>query len=69
MGWKIQGSIPCRDKKCVFSPKHPDWLWGLPSLLGGWEGGVWKWQGHETDHSPSYGAEVKNQWSCTLSPP
>jgi len=39
MGWKIQGSIPCRDKKCVFSPKHPDWLWGLPSLLGGWEGG------------------------------
>ena len=33
------------------------------------DGVVWKWQGHETDHLPPYGAEVKNHWSYTSSPP
>jgi len=33
------------------------------------DGGVWKWQGHETDHSPPYSAEIKNQWSFTSPPP
>ena len=32
-GWMIQGSIPGRSKRSFTSPKHPDQLWGLQSLL------------------------------------
>jgi hypothetical protein len=28
-----RGSIPGRDKKCISSPKRPEWLWGSPSPL------------------------------------
>ena len=24
-----------------------------------------KWAGNEGDHSPTYDAEVKNEWNCT----
>jgi len=53
------------------SPKHPDQLRGPSSLLldGQYSSfpGV-KWQGHEANHSPPSGAEVKNEWSYTSTP-
>jgi hypothetical protein len=28
-----------------------------------------KWTGRDADHSPSYSAEIKNEWSYTFTPP
>jgi hypothetical protein len=33
MGWTVGNSNLGRGKKFQSSPKHPDWLWGTPSLL------------------------------------
>jgi len=47
---------------------HPDWLWGPPSFCPMATRSltpVVKWLGHEADHSPPSGVEVKNAWSYT----
>jgi hypothetical protein len=31
--WMVKGSNPSKGKKFIYSPKPPDQLWGLPSLL------------------------------------
>jgi hypothetical protein len=55
----------CSGSKRIFSsPEHPDQLWGPPSLLvKGYQGlitlGI-KLLGHEADHLPPSGAEVKS---------
>jgi hypothetical protein len=33
IGWTVQGSKPGRSKRFFSSPKRPDLLWSLPSLL------------------------------------
>jgi len=35
MGWMIQSSILCWDKRFFSSPKHPDWLQGPSDLFNG----------------------------------
>jgi len=56
----------------VSSVKHPDRLWGPPSLL--YKGirdclqGL-KWQGCGVDQSFTFSAEVKNGWRGTSNPP
>jgi len=59
MGWEFFPS-PC-----------PERLWNPPSLLSnGYEGfflGV-KRPGHEAEHSPPSGAEVKHVWRYTYAP-
>jgi hypothetical protein len=32
-GLDIKGSIPGRGKRFFFSPQHPDWILGQPTLL------------------------------------
>jgi hypothetical protein len=72
MGWTVQGSNPDMSKRFFSSPKCPDWLWGLPSLLFNeyWGSllGV-KWPGCKVNHSPLSSAKVKNEWSYTSPPP
>ena len=42
IGWMVRGSNPYRGKGFFSSPKHPDWLWGPPSLLfNGYWGFLW----------------------------
>jgi hypothetical protein len=64
-GLDSQGSIPGRGKKFFYATQRTDWLWGPPSLLSNWFQGLFpgrgaKWQIHESDHSPTSVAEVKN---------
>jgi hypothetical protein len=64
MGWMIRGSNPGREKRFFSLPKHPDGLWGQPSvLLKGYHGFAAgeKRLRHDVDliHSPS--AEVNNE--------
>jgi hypothetical protein len=40
----------------------------IQQVLGDPSLGV-KWPGREVDHSPPSSAEVKNEWSCTSTPP
>jgi hypothetical protein len=72
-GIGVAAVTPCQ---LLSSPlKRPDRLCDAPSLLyevqcvlgGIFPGG--KWPGRETDHSPPPGAEVKNEWRCTCTPP
>jgi len=51
-----------------FSPKRPDRLWGGHSTCCSMGTGVLsltKLSGSEVNHSPSSGAEVKNEWNYT----
>jgi len=61
---RFRVQFPAGTRNASFFSKHPDWLWGPSNLLG--ELGLWKWQGHESDHSLPYSAEVKNQESVEL---
>jgi hypothetical protein len=61
-GWEFYSSLP-----------RPDRLWSPPSLLysslsGALSVGV-KRPGREADHSSPSGAEAKNVWSYTSTPP
>jgi len=60
----IQTHIYIFSKRDFSTLKHPDWLWGPPSLLF-CEQQVpfpWvKWPGHEDDHSPLYSAKVTDK--------
>ena len=68
MSWTVRGSKPGGGK--IFST-HPDWPWGLPSLLysgykvipRGKAAGVW------IDHPPPSSAEVKERVELTSTPP
>jgi hypothetical protein len=58
------------------SPRHPDQLWGPPSLVSnGYQGlflcggGGGKQQGRGADHSPPASKEVKKMWIYTPAPP
>jgi len=58
----IQGLIQSRGKIFFSSTKHPDWLWGPPSLLfnGCWGSFcTFKWQRHKGDHSPPSSAKLR----------
>jgi hypothetical protein len=50
------------------SPRRPDRLWGLPSLLSTGYREV-KRPKREADHSPPTSAEVKKTWIYTSTPP
>ena len=53
------------------SPKRPDPLWGLLSLIFTGYMGSYQWvklSGCQVGHSPASGAEVRNVWSCTSTP-
>jgi hypothetical protein len=70
MGWKARVQFPSETRG--FSIRHPDRLWGLPSLLSnGYRGalslGV-KRPGREADHSPQSSAKVKNGGAISLLP-
>jgi hypothetical protein len=69
-GWTIQGTNLNRDKTFFCSPKCPDRLWGLPSLLFNEYHGSFldtDRMGCAVDDSPLSSAEVKNECSCTSS--
>jgi hypothetical protein len=69
MGWKIQGSIACRDKRLFSSPKHPDWLWGPPCLLlNGLSVFPQGYSGFEANHLPPSNAKVTNEWNYASMP-
>jgi hypothetical protein len=56
-GLDVWGSFPCRGRHLLSSPRRPDRLWGLPSLLTN----GWRWllrPKHEADHSPPPSAEM-----------
>jgi hypothetical protein len=59
--------------KIVSSPRRPDRLWGPPNLLSDWYRGTLsqelKRPGHEYDHSPPGGIEVKKMWVYASTPP
>jgi hypothetical protein len=50
-----------------FSPNHPDWLWGPPSLFNGYRVSfpVVQWPKRDVDHSLPSSTEVKNECSYT----
>lgn len=64
------GRIPGRGKKFFFSVCCLVWVLVPPSLLFGEylrASSLWvKWLESEASISPSSGAEIKNEWSCTL---
>jgi hypothetical protein len=71
MGWTICGSNSLIGKKMSSSSQRPDRLWGPSSFLfNGYLSfpGVRR-LGHEADHSPPFGDDVRNTWSCTPTPP
>jgi len=56
----------------VPTPYCPDSLWDPPSLLlSGYWGSLSRvgWLGCDVDHSATLSAKVKNEWSCTSTPP
>jgi len=54
-----------RHNRLLSLPEHPDYLWGLPSLLRNeWA----KEPGHKVDHFPP-SAEDKNEWWESSLPP
>jgi hypothetical protein len=61
-----------KEEEFFFSPKWPDRPWGTPSLLFS---GYWgclegtKRPRREVNHSPSFSAEVENEWSYTFTSP
>ena len=68
-----RGLFPCGGEKFSSSAKLPHRLWFLPSLLlrtvtAALSPAV-KQLGHEANHSPPSSAEVKNERSCTSTPP
>jgi hypothetical protein len=66
-----RSSDAARGKRFLSSPKHPDRLWGPPSLLFN---GYWafypkvKRKGLEANLSPQSSAKVKDNWNCTSAP-
>jgi len=55
------------NKRLLPSLKRPDRLCGPPNLIFGGLLGFFSREepGHDSDHSPSLSAEVKNEWSHT----
>jgi hypothetical protein len=49
------------------SPRRTDRMWGSPSLLSNGYRGGGSFPG--ADNSPPTGAEAKNKWICTSTPP
>ena len=61
-----------RANRLLSSPKRPDAVWGLPRFLyNGCQGsprglnGLWR----DVEHPLPSSVEVKNEWSCTTTPP
>ena len=57
-----------KKKDDSFFPQRPNRLWVPPSLLFNWCGYSFlevKLQSREVNHSPPFGAEIKNEWSYT----
>jgi hypothetical protein len=69
--WAVWSVVRSRVGERDFSlfPKYSDRLWGL--LFDGWLDSVlWvMWLGCEVNCSPTYHAEVKNEWSYMCTPP
>jgi hypothetical protein len=69
--WAIQGSISIKGVRFFSPSKHPDQLWGPPSLTVQWELGDLslgiKQAGNEHDYSHPSSADntCKNEWSYT----
>jgi hypothetical protein len=64
--------VPGRGSRFISSPKHPDHLWGSPSILFSvyqelFSPGV-KQQGHEIDHSPPSSVRVRMSATTHFSP-
>jgi hypothetical protein len=67
----VQSLNPCRDKRIFSSPKCPDRLWGLHSLLfNGHRASIpgGERPGHEVYPSPLSHTEATNEWSYTSIP-
>jgi len=71
MGWTTGVRFPAGGVKDIFLPRvqtgsgaHPAYLMGT-----GDHSLEVKWPGSKTDHSPPFGAEVKNEWSYTYTTP
>jgi hypothetical protein len=72
MGWTISASNPGKGKIFFSFAKSPHRLRGPPNLLfNGYRGSFARAQRleREVDDSPPSSAEVKNEWSCTSTPP
>jgi len=57
---------PGRGKRFISSPKHPYWLWSLPSLLfsGYWGSSLGlKQPGYEINQQPAASSDVNNESS------
>jgi hypothetical protein len=68
----VGDSNPDKSEKLFSSPKRPDQLWGSPSVLFSGYRGSFPWVkrlGDAINHSDPPSTEVKNEWSCTSSPP
>jgi len=69
MVWAIQGSVSNKGVRFFSPPKHPDQLWGPPSLIVQWVLGDLslgiKQAGNEHDCSHPSSAGRKNKWSYT----
>ena len=68
----IWSSNPGRAKRVFSYPKHPDWLFGLPSFLHkGYHSsllGIERLR-CEVNYSPKQSADSKNEWHYTSTPP
>jgi hypothetical protein len=72
MGWMVQCLNPQGGKKVLSSPKHPDQVWGPPSILFNRYMGFFldvKQLGCQINHSSPASAEVKNEGSYTSDAP
>jgi len=71
MVWAIQGSVSIKGVRFFSPPKHPDQLWGPPSLIVQWVLGDLslgiKQAGNEHDYSHPSSADKKNEWSYITS--
>jgi hypothetical protein len=68
MGRNGRGSIPCKGKNFVSSPKCPQWHQGPCQWVMGFFLGAKK-TGCEVNYSPPLNAEVINKWCYTSTPP
>jgi hypothetical protein len=67
----VQGSNAGRDKTLSLLQNHPGWVSDPPSLQFMYQDPCLRLGqlGHKADLSPPSGAEVKNEWSYTPTPP
>ena len=64
--------MPTGTRDFFSSSKRSDWLWGpFRHLFNEWRSYIpaVKRPVRAVDHLPVSGAEVKNEWSCTIIPP